>query len=145
MTAMPDITTVWVVHLDSGSPLDTKGTLAMSDAEIAFSGDDGRQTRIPLLRITQVKRTLGSPVMIVTHVGDEGRRRTAFYFSQPPPLHAPDDASRMRRRRTKKASVGYLGQQNINRKPLIRAWVQEIKDAIRELESQRRPPSEGGR
>jgi hypothetical protein len=144
MTAMPDITTVWVVHLETGNPLDTKGTLAMTDAEIAFSGDDGRQTRIPLSRIRHVKRTLGSPVMIVTHEGDEGRRRTAFYFSQPPPLHPPEDASRMRRRRTKKASVGYLGRQNINRKPLIRAWVQEIRDAMRALDAERPPSGAGG-
>ena len=134
MAAMPDVTTVWVVHLETGNPLDTRGTLAMTEAEIAFSGDDGRQTRIPLSRVRQVKRTLGSPIMIVTHDADEGRRRTAFYFSQPPPLHPPEDASRMRRRRAKKATVGYLGQQNINRKPVIKAWVQEIRDAVRRLE-----------
>ena len=83
---MPDITTVWVVHLEQGNPLDTKGTLALHEAEVSFSGEDGREMRIPLRRVRQIKRVLGSPIMIIAHDGDEGRRRTAFYFTQPPPL-----------------------------------------------------------
>jgi hypothetical protein len=130
---VPDITTVWVVHLEQGNPLDTKGTLVLTESEVAFSGEDGRQTRIPLDRIRRVKRVLGSPIMIVAHDGEDGRRRTAFYFSQPPPLHPPEELSRMKRKRAKKASVGYLGQQNINRKPLIKSWVDEIEEAISRL------------
>ena len=141
MRAVPDITTVWAVHLDQGSPLDTRGLLALNEAEVTFSADDGRRTIIPLGRIRRVKRVLGSPIMIVTHDADEGLRRTAFYFAQPPPLQPPEDAGRMRRKRAKKASVGYLGQQNINRKPLIQAWVGEIEDAIGRLHGS----PEGGR
>jgi hypothetical protein len=130
---MPEITTVWAVYLDQGSPLDTRGTLVLTDTEVAFSGDDGRRTRIPLTRIRRVKRVLGSPIMIVAHDDERGRHRTAFYFSEPPPLHPPEEVSRMRRKRAKKASVGYLGQQNINRKPVIKRWVEEIEDAIGRL------------
>jgi hypothetical protein len=133
MGAVPEITTVWAVHLEQGNPRDTKGTLVLTETEVAFSGEDGRQTRIPLERIRRVKRVLGSPVMIVAHDGDAGRRRTAFYFSQPPPLHPPEDLSRMKRKRAKKASVGYLGQQNISRKPVIKSWVEEIEEAIGRL------------
>jgi hypothetical protein len=133
MVAMPNITTVWVVHLEQGNPLDTKGTLVLTDSQVAFSGEDGRETRISLERIRRVKRVLGSPIMIVDHDGDDGRRRTAFYFSQPPPLHPREDLTRMKRKRAKKASVGYLGQQNITRKPLIKSWVGEIEEAIGRL------------
>ncbi len=69
---MPDITTVWVVHLEQGNPLDTKGTLALHEAEVAFSGEDGREMRIPLRRVRQIKRVLGSPIMIIAHDGDDG-------------------------------------------------------------------------
>ena len=131
---MPDITTVWVVHLEQGNPLDTKGTLALHEAEVAFSGEDGREMRIPLRRVRQIKRVLGSPIMIIAHDGDEGRRRTAFYFTQPPPLHTAEEENRIRRKRAKKAGVGYLGRQNVDRKPLIKAWVEEIREAIGRLD-----------
>jgi hypothetical protein len=131
---MPDITTVWVVHLEQGNPLDTKGTLALHETEVAFSGEDGREMRIPLGRVRQIKRVLGSPIMIIAHDGDEGRRRTAFYFTQPPPLHTAEEENRIRRKRAKKASVGYLGRQNVDRKPLIKGWVEEIREAIGRLE-----------
>lgn len=131
---MPDITTVWVVHLEQGNPLDTKGTLALHEAEVAFTGVDGREVRIPLHRIRQIKRVLGSPIMIIAHDGDDGRRRTAFYFTQPPPLFADEEENRIRRKRAKRASVGYLGRQNVDQKPLIKAWVEEIREAIGRLD-----------
>jgi hypothetical protein len=132
---MPDITTVWVVHLEQGNPLDTKGTLALHETEVAFSGEDGREMRIPLRGVRHIKRVLGSPIMIIAHDGDEGRRRTAFYFTQPPPLHTAEEESRIQRKRAKKASVGYLGRQNVDRKPLIKAWVEEIREAIGRLDA----------
>jgi hypothetical protein len=131
---MPDITTVWAVHLEQGNPLDTKGMLALHEAEVSFSGEDGRTLRIPLHRVRQIKRVLGSPIMIIAHDADDGRRRTAFYFTQPPPLHTAESESRIQRKRAKKASVGYLGRENVDRKPLIKAWVEEIRAAIGRLD-----------
>ncbi len=139
MGLVPDITTVWVVHLEQGNPLDTKGTLALHESEVAFSGEDGRELRIPLRRVRHIKRVLGSPIMIIAHDGEDGRRRTAFYFTRPPPLHTTEAENRIQRKRAKKASVGYLGRQNVDRKPLIRAWVEEIRDAIGRLEGSSEP------
>jgi hypothetical protein len=136
---VPDITTVWVVHLEQGNPLDTKGTLALRESEVAFSGEDGRELRIPLRRVRQIKRVFGSPIMIIAHDGEDGRRRTAFYFTPPPPLLTTEAENRIQRRRAKKASVSYLGRQNVDRKPLIKAWVQEIREAIGRLEGSSEP------
>jgi hypothetical protein len=127
---MPEVTTVWAVHLEQGDPLETKGTLVLGESEVAFSGEDGRLTTIPLQRIRRVKRVLGSPIMIVEHDVEGSRRRTAFYFAKPPPLHLPDTETRMRRRRARKASVNYLGRENIDHKPVIKGWVDDIRHAM---------------
>jgi hypothetical protein len=131
MVPMPEMATVWCVHLETGNPLDTKGTLVLDEGAVAFSGQDGRETRIHFTKVRQVKRVLGSPILVVSHDGEGGLRRTAFYFAQPPPLHAPDDVSRMKKKRQKKASVGYLGQQNVHHKPVIKEWVEQIREGVR--------------
>ena len=139
MDAMPKAITVWCVHLETGNPLDTKGRLVLGEGEVAFSGQDGRETHIRFHDVRAVRRVLGSPILMVTHDGETGSRKTAFYFVQPPPLHTPEDASRLKKRRQKKASVGYLGRQNVNHKLVIREWVEEIREGVRRASDPGRP------
>ena len=70
MVPMPEMATVWCVHLETGNPLDTKGTLVLDEGAVAFSGQDGRETRIHFTKVRQVKRVLGSPILVVSHDPD---------------------------------------------------------------------------
>jgi hypothetical protein len=80
-------TTVWMVHLDRGTPDEIQGTLSADEWELVFTDAASPETaRFPFVDIVSVKRVLGSPVFTVGWRRDDEARHTAFYLTRPPPL-----------------------------------------------------------
>jgi hypothetical protein len=145
---MPGDVTVWMVHLDRGQAGDNiKGTLMLADDAVVFTDPlSSDQTRFPLARLRKPKRVRGSPVLMLVDRTEAGLRRTAFYFSQPPPLRPPEPGAtslsgaglsarpmgpfgamrRSSKRRHMRTNIGYLTTMNANHKPAIDVWVAEI-------------------
>jgi hypothetical protein len=139
---------VWMVHLDRGrTGDDVKGTLELGDDALVFTDSrSSAQTRFPLAGLRKPKRVRGSPILMLVDQTETGLRRTAFYFSQPPPMHPPEPGAtslpdegpsarpagtfgafrRTSRRRHMRTNIGYLTTMNANHKPVIDAWVTEI-------------------
>jgi hypothetical protein len=140
---MPEDATVWMVRLDRGQAGDdTKGTLVLGDDAVVFTDSrSSAQTRLPLAGLRKPKRVRGSPILMLIDQTEAGTRRTAFYFSQPPPLRPPEPGTtalnaramgpfgamrRSSKRRHMRTNIGYLTTMNANHKPVIDAWVAEI-------------------
>ena len=140
--------TVWMVRLDRGQVGDDiKGTLVLGDDALVFTdARSSAQTRFPLAGLRKPKRVRGSPILMLVDQMETGLRRTAFYFSQPPPMHPPERGVRSlpdagpnarsmgpfgasrhsSKRRHMRTNIGYLTTMNANHKPMIDAWVAEI-------------------
>lgn len=136
-----------MVPLARGADLrDRKGTLAVEDGSIVFL-EKRVETRweIPLSEVRKVRRLRGSPVLMVHH-GSPDRLQTAFYFTQPPPLHQPETseverpdlsgvtlsagASRRGKKAMMRGNLTYLSNRNVSLKLVIDAWVKEIRRAV---------------
>jgi len=136
-----------MVHLErSLVHADVKGTLVLKEDALAFTASSaGELTGIPFASITAVKRLRGSPVLMIEWLHRDARRRTAFYFTQPPPLppragrgepavmsempERPNPFSGFRRngrRRSMRVNTRYLQQVGINKKDVIKRWEQEV-------------------
>jgi hypothetical protein len=126
---VPRPITVWLVPLQQGATAEIKGELSLSESTLDFLGVEGTARRIEVSSITQVKRVLGSPIVIVRHEHDGSLLRTAFYFTQPPSLEGHTTGA-MPRRRARRVAVNYLGQENRDRKADVQKWVREIRAAI---------------
>jgi hypothetical protein len=144
---MPEPTTVWMVHLGLGEPVEVRGTLQIDDDALVFAarGSDAR-TRFPLERVRRARRLMISPVMMVDWTDDDRRRKTAFYFAQPPPLKpaetsmpgyteegrpaSPFGQLGSGARRRKRNNTTYLSSKGVTLKPVIRAWVSEVNQRI---------------
>lgn len=150
---MPEPVTVWMVHLGRGTVSEVEGTLSLDAEALVFAhGGQPVELRFPFARIARVRRVLGSPVLLVDWRDGELPRRTAFYFSKPPPLEPPDASTRTTpsgralgplgqlragsRRRHRRASVGYLAAHGGRTKPVLRAWVRELRERIARAEGQ---------
>lgn len=145
---MPEDVTVWMVRLDRGRAGDEiQGTLALGDDAVVFADSrSSARTRFPLAGLRKPKRVRGSPILMLVDQTEAGTRRTAFYFSQPPPLRAPEPGTtslpdaglnsrpvgafgafrRTSKRRHIRTNIGYLTTMNANHKTVIDAWVAEI-------------------
>jgi hypothetical protein len=141
-------TTVWMVHLARGEVADdVKGTLEAASGGLRFV--DRRQsveTLIPYARIHRVKRLRVSPVLMVEWE-DEDRRRTAFYFSQPPPLYpaagetkdptprperiSPLPFKRSGKRKAQRVNATYLQQAGMGKRDLIQSWAEAVQERMR--------------
>ena len=150
---MPEAATVWMVRLDRGQvEHDIRGTLALEpDAVVFTEAHSGLAHRIPLTAMQPPKRVKGSPILMVAHTAAGDVQRIAFYFSQPPPLRAPEPGSvslpetglggrpagpfgairRTSKRRHMRTNLGYLTTANAGHKHVIQAWVDEIGARIR--------------
>ena len=140
---MPEPTTVWMVQLEL-SPDDVEGTLVLDDDALRFTAADGGRTRtIGLVDIRKVKRIFGSPVLLVHSQEGSAKRATAFYFSQPPPLHpesnpvepptlmGPFNRSRApSKRKQHRTNAGYLASASSSVGDELREWVRATKAAI---------------
>jgi hypothetical protein len=145
---MPEQTTVWMVHLDRERVEDdVRGTLSLeADAVVFTEAISTIEHRFPLMHMQRPKRVRGSPILVVLHRADGEIRRTAFYFSQPPPLHPPEPGTtslpdsglggrpagafgafrRSSKRRHMRTNLGYLTTANSSYKNVIKRWVEEI-------------------
>jgi hypothetical protein len=123
-------------------PEEVPGLLELDGESLVFTPrDQGRRpTRIPFRQIAKVRRLRGSPVLMVLRATPEGKRRTAFYFAQPPPLGAlrhdaverPTGllAFRSPRKKARRQNVGYLGVMNREKKATLAQWVQALRAAL---------------
>ena len=141
---MPRATTVWAVELaDERGPDEIKGTLELSGAALLFTPQDEALPglRIPVADIVKVRRLRGSPVLMVERAFSTGRRRTAFYFAQPPPLgtllgtatpEKPTGLSALRnpKRKARRDNVNYLGLTNREKKAVLAEWVRAVRAAM---------------
>ncbi len=133
--------TVWRVQLRRGDVREREGTLRLDDDAIVFEDRaSAQQTRIALSTVVSARRVRASPILMVEHDdGVDARARTAFYFSQPPPLDTPPPGStgtssmgrplgpfaafrRTSRRRHQRDNVKYLTTTAAGVKATIRAW-----------------------
>jgi hypothetical protein len=148
--SVPDPVTVWMVHLDRTVVNDdVKGTLEVEEDVLAFTASHGRQpTGFPFDAIVMAKRLRGSPVLMIEwrHAGEI--RRTAFYFTEPPPMPSktgrpsqdswddvpdrpnPFKAFRNSKRRNMRVNGRYLSQASVGHKELIQSWADEVSARI---------------
>jgi hypothetical protein len=149
---VPEPITVWMVHLSSGASLDgVEGLLSLhNDAVVFTESSAARVERFPLESVRKAKRLRGSPVLRLDWLREDGPRRTAFFFVQPPPLEPPEFGVRrsrsdpfstepasglaaMRRpskRRQMRANSSYLQTSGIRRSEVIKAWADAITDRL---------------
>ncbi len=147
---MPEPTTVWMVHLRRGEPVtEIEGELDLSGEALVFTAtDDGESVSFAFADVIRAKRLRGSPVLLLEWQRDGEPRKTAFYFSQPPPLTPPEPGQttmpgdpfttrptgafgairRSSKRRHQKTNIQYLQTVGIRQKDDIRAWVDTIME-----------------
>lgn len=136
--------TVWRVQLRRGDVLDREGTLRLeADALVFEDRESASEVKVPLAEIRSARRVKASPILIVVHDDDGDRVEVAYYFTQPPPLQAPDQGSigttstgrplgpfaamrRTSKRRHQRQNVKYLATKSGGLKPTIQAWADEI-------------------
>lgn len=135
---------VWMVHLGAGSkPPEVRGTLTLGEEGLEFVE---RKTRADVMfdfgSIRRAKRIKGSPVLLVDWRKDGEDRKTAFYFSQPPPLDAvprsptieprgalgPFTRATPSKRQVARMNLGYLRSTSATNKKVVRAWAEAVTE-----------------
>jgi hypothetical protein len=139
---VPGSTIVWMVHLGRGlPPTDVRGTLTLGDAALEFTAvGTGGGTRIEYPAIRRARRIRGSPVLLVDWLDGGVKRRTAFYFSQPPPLNPEPRSSSLTpgplgpfrrptptRRQVARMNLGYLRSTSVANRGLLREWQEAVE------------------
>ena len=147
---MPDRTTVWMVHLRRGEPVvEIEGEIDLTgDAVVFTDAEDGESVSFAYSSVLRAKRLRGSPVLLLEWQSEGEPRRTAFYFSQPPPLTPPEPGQtslpgdpfttrptgafgairRSSKRRHQKTNIQYLQTVGIKQKDEIKGWVDAIME-----------------
>jgi hypothetical protein len=147
---MPEPTTVWMVHLRRGEAVvEVEGEIDLTGDAMVFTGkEDGEPVSFAFTSVRRAKRLRGSPVMLLEWQIDDEPRKTAFYFSQPPPLAPPEPGQttlpgdpfttrptgafgairRSSKRRHQKTNIQYLQTVGIRQKDEIKAWVDAIME-----------------
>ena len=143
---MVEPTEVWMVHLGPATkPAEIRGTLTLGEEGSSSSERKTGATRLRLHDDPRAKRIRGSPVLLVDWQREE-KRKTAFYFSQPPPLEPlPGSASTLDPSRTARAvhtttptkrqvarmNLGYLRSTSVSKKKTVQAWVDAVNERAR--------------
>lgn len=144
---------MWMVRLDRGkADEDVRGTLELEEDAVVFTeAASGARTRFTFEGLRKPSRVRGSPILLLAERSAAGSRRTAFYFSQPPPLRPPEQGStslpgagleprpvgafgafrRSSKRRHMRSNLRYLTAANADQKAVIQAWVAEIGARLR--------------
>ena len=134
-----------MVHLGVGrKPLEIRGTLTLGESGLEFvEKKTGADIRFGYGSIRRAKRIRGSPVLIVDWQKDGEDRKTAFYFSQPPPLEpvprsptidpprgllGPFTRATPSKRQVARMNLGYLRSTSVASKGLLRAWVDAVTE-----------------
>ncbi len=136
--------TVWMVHLGVGvkSP-EIRGTLTLGASGLEFvEKRTGADIRFDFASIRRARRIRGSPVLLVDWRKDGEDRRTAFYFSQPPPLEPTPRApsveppgplgafsrTRPSKRQVARMNLGYLRSTSVRNKQTLREWERAVRE-----------------
>jgi hypothetical protein len=134
--------TVWMVHLGVGVKApEIRGTLTLGATGLEFvETGTGADVRFDYGSIRRAKRVRGSPVLLVDWWKDGEDRRTAFYFSQPPPLEGvqrspaleprgplgPFTRATPSKRQVARMNLGYLRSTSAQNKEIVRAWERAV-------------------
>jgi hypothetical protein len=138
-------TEVWMVHLGSQKkPLEVRGTLTLGDEGLEFvERKTGADVRFEYGSIRRAKRIRGSPVLMLDWRKENEDRKTAFYFSQPPPLEptprsptiepprgplGPFTRATPSKRQVARMNLGYLRSTSATKKGSVRAWAEAVTE-----------------
>jgi hypothetical protein len=145
----------WMVHLRRGEPVEeVKGLLALDPDALAFeTADPGGILRLPYADMRSAKRLRGSPVLMVEWHEGRQLRRTAFYFTEPPPMATRDPAvpshdqptrmgspfrsMRSAKRKQQRQNVSYFAVRGGALRPALKAWASELSARIAAARSSR--------
>ena len=146
MALVVEPATVWMVHLGVGpNPPEIRGVLTLGDEALEFvDRRSGSTERFDYGTISRARRIRGSPVLLVDWRADDVDRKTAFYFSHPPPLApAPGSASLEPRgplgplsrttptkRQVARMNLGYLRSTSVAHRNTVRAWARAVEERI---------------
>jgi hypothetical protein len=142
---MVEPTEVWMVHLGAGrKSLEVRGTLTLGESGLQFvEKKTGADIRFGYGSIRRAKRIRGSPVLMVDWRKDGEDRKTAFYFSQPPPLEpmprsptiepprgplGPFTRATPSKRQVARMNLAYLRSTSVASKGLLRAWADAVTE-----------------
>jgi hypothetical protein len=138
-------TDVWMVHLGSQKkPLEVRGTITLGEEGVEFvERKTGADVRFEYGSIRRAKRIRGSPVLMLYWRKDGEDRKTAFYFSQPPPLEpmprsptidpprgplGPFTRATPSKRQVARMNLGYLRSTSATKKGAVRAWAEAVTE-----------------
>jgi hypothetical protein len=138
-------TEVWMVHLGSQrKPLEVRGTLTLGEEGLEFvERKTGADVRFEYGSIRRAKRIRGSPVLMLDWRKEDEDRKTAFYFSQPPPLEpmprsptiepprgplGPFTRATPSKRQVARMNLGYLRSTSAAKKEAVRAWAEAVTE-----------------
>lgn len=135
---------VWMVHLGTRSkPPEVRGILTFGEEGLEFvERKTGADVMFDFGSIRRAKRIKGSPVLLVDwrHEGED--RKTAFYFSQPPPLDpvprsptieprgplGPFTRATPSKRQVARMNLGYLRSTSATNRKVVRAWAEAVTE-----------------
>jgi hypothetical protein len=137
---------VWMVHLGTRSKqLEVRGTLTLGESGLEFvERKTGADVGFDYGSIRRAKRIRGSPVLLVDWRKDGEDRKTAFYFSQPPPLEpvprsatidprgplGPFTRATPSKRQVARMNLGYLRSTSATAKHVVRAWAEAVSERV---------------
>jgi hypothetical protein len=135
---------VWMVHLGLGpKPPEVRGTLTLGEVGLEFvERKTGADVRFDYTSIRRAKRVRGSPVLLVDWRKDDEDRKTAFYFSQPPPLEPVTRSATVdprgplghlsratpSKRQVTRMNLGYLRSTAVANRKVVRAWAEAVSE-----------------
>ena len=140
---------VWMVHLalrQGKAPAEVRGTLTLGEGGLEFvEKKTGADVRFDYASIRRAKRLRGSPVLMVDWRRDGEARKTAFYFSQPPPLEpvsrsvtiepggplGPFKRATPSKRQVTRMNLGYIRSTAVANKKVVKAWAEAVSERVR--------------
>lgn len=145
--AMVQPTDVWMVHLGvHRKPIEVRGILTLGEDGLEFvERKTGADVRFEYGSIRRAKRIRGSPVLMIDWRKDGEDRKTAFYFSQPPPLEpmprsptlepprgplGPFTRATPSKRQVARMNLGYLRATSAANKGAVRAWAEAVTERV---------------
>ena len=134
-----------MVHLGvQKKPIEVRGTLSLGEKGLEFvERKTGADVRFEYDSIRRAKRIRGSPVLMLDWRKNGEDRKTAFYFSQPPPLEpmprsptlepprgplGPFTRATQSKRQVARMNLGYLRSTSATNKGAVRAWAEAVTE-----------------
>jgi hypothetical protein len=139
---------VWMVHLSLGKGTklpEVPGTLSLGEQGLEFiEKKTGADVRFDYASIRRAKRLRGSPVLLMDWRQDGEPRKTAFYFSQPPPLEpvsrsatslprgplGPFARATPSKRQVTRMNLGYLRSTANATRKVVQAWAEAVSERV---------------